>query len=314
MEKSFLSSLFGGHNKKNDEPQVQDNFAPVKSASPASFRADRPVATIETLETQAPANDASDSSVLVVDDDADILQYLKEELCSFCKNVYLASGPLKAIEYLKDKPVDIIVSDIMMPGMDGFEFCHYVKTSVAVSHIPVILLTARVDENSKLLGYKNGADDYITKPFDVDVLKAAIVRLLNVRNQVRQRCNVPNEALPSTQESTFSSADEIFLQKFHTVVTENISDPDLDIRTIVKSMGMSRTLIYNKITQLTGLNIKEYVNKARMEHVINLLKTTDLPLGVVAEKSGFNSPRYFSTAFKNYTGKTPSRYKKENCI
>lgn len=253
--------------------------------------------------------DLKDASILIVEDDIELRSYIREELLDDAKKVFVAGNGVEAIERLNRENIDIIVSDVMMPEMDGFALCRYVKTTVAISHIPVILLTARTDENSRLLGYKNGADDYITKPFDINFLKKAICNLFLSRAIIRQRYQ--QSGAPDSRETTFSSADENFMVAFEKLVRDNISNPNLDIRMLVEGMNMSRTVLFNKVKQLTGMNIQNYVNKCRMEHVIEMMKTSSLPLAEIAEQSGFNSPRYFSTSFKNYTGMTPSQYKKE---
>lgn len=255
--------------------------------------------------------DLKNANLLIVEDDISLRNYLKDELSGSLKNVFVAGNGVEAIKVLNSEPVNIVVSDVMMPEMDGFTLCRYIKTTVSVSHIPVILLTARSDDNSRLLGYKNGADDYITKPFDLDNLEDSIQRLFFSRVAIRQRFT-GSAPMPSAEETTFSSADESFLQKFAKIVADNISDPNLDSKFLVDNMGMSRTVLFNKVKQLTGLNLQNYVNKSRMEHVIHLMSTTNMSLAEIAENSGFSSPRYFSTSFKNYTGVTPTQYKKDH--
>lgn len=259
-----------------------------------------------------PVIDLKNANLLIVEDDVALRNYLKDELSESLANVFVAGNGVEAVKVLNAENVNVVVSDVMMPEMDGFTLCRYIKTTVSISHIPVILLTARSDENSRLLGYKNGADDYITKPFDLDVLKDSIQRLFFSRESMRQRFSSPLAPMPSAEETTFSSADENFLQKFNKLVQDNISDPDLDSKFLVDNMGMSRTVLFNKVKQLTGLNLQNYVNKTRMEYVIKLMSTTNLSLGEIAEKSGFSSPRYFSTSFKNYTGVTPTQYKRDH--
>ena len=280
--------------------------APVQAPAPASA----PGLEATPSEEFSTISDISEATILIVDDDMDLLDYFVFEFSERCKKVYMAKNGREAVRILNTAPIDIVVSDVMMPEMDGFELCRYIKTSIAISHIPVILLTARADENSRVLGYKNGADDYITKPFKMSVLSASINRLFLKHEAVRAQYNAASPA-PKAAETTFSSADEQFLLKFEKLVSDNISDPDLDTQRLVEGMALSRTVLFNKVKQLTGLNIQNYVNKMRMEHVIMLMRTTDLSLGEIAEQSGFSSPRYFSTSFKNYTGLTPSQYKKD---
>lgn len=294
----------------------------AKSAERAAAVTDQVEIAKEHLETASLASllptkeeftsvvDLKDANILIVEDDIELRGYVRDELKEDVKQVFVAGNGVEAIEVLNRQNVDIIVSDVMMPEMDGFALCRYVKTTVAISHIPVILLTARTDENSRILGYKNGADDYMTKPFELNNLKTSITNLFLSRALVRKRYTTEG-AIPDSKETTFSSADENFMNAFEKLVRDNISNAELDMRMLVEGMNMSRTVLYNKVKQLTGMNLQNYVNKCRMEYVIEKMKTTDLPLAEIAEQSGFNSPRYFSTSFKNYTGMTPSQYKKE---
>lgn len=269
-----------------------------------------PVAAANDEVALMPVTNLAEASILFVEDDSDLQSYLRSEFVDSVKNLYQAANGVEAVKLLKDHDVDIIVSDVMMPEMDGFALCRYVKTTLEISHIPVILLTARSDEDSRLLGYKNGADDYITKPFDMAVLIDSINKLFLSRQAIRTRFVTGNPA-PTIQEATFSSADEEFMRKFDQIIDDNISNPELDVMYMVEQFGISRTVMFNKIKQLTGMNLQNYINKRRMEYVIKLMKTTDLALGDIAEQSGFSSPRYFSTSFKNFTGLTPSQYRKQ---
>ena len=260
----------------------------------------------------SPVSDLKDAIILLVEDDAELREYVADELSMYVKEVVQAVDGIDASNALNDGDISIIVSDVMMPRMDGFELCRYVKTTVAISHIPVILLTARSDSESRMLGYKNGADDYITKPFDFTDLIEAIKRLFYGRDLARRR--VVEDSNVDVSEVTFSSADEKFMKKFDEFVNANIMSPDLDTKMLVEYMGMSRTVLFNKVKQLTGLNLQGYTNKVRMDHVKTLLTTTDLPISEVARMCGFSSSRYLSTSFKNYTGFTPSEYKRANQI
>lgn len=310
--------------RRNRQPSAQESrtvpATVVTAGAPDHISVLREPARVSMVETSGdagyepadiiPATELSHASILLVEDDEDLQDFLKHELEGSVKCLYQAYNGLEAIEILNSNSIDLIVSDVMMPEMDGFALCRYIKTTVNVSHIPVILLTARVDEKSRIIGYKNGADDYITKPFDLNVLIESINRLFLSRQGARTMF-AQGETLPKVEDVTFSAADETFMKKFNELITSNIGNPELDVSFVVEAMGVSRTVLFNKVKQLTSLNIQNYINKMRMEHVINLMKTTDLSLGEIAERSGFSSPRYFSTSFKNFTGKTPSTFKKE---
>ena len=291
------------------EKPFDEEFADI----PSEPDEDQTVPFSDTVETDSIVTDLAGATLLVVEDDLDLLQYLKEEFSICTRQVYTANNGVAAVNVLNTHRIDIIISDVMMPEMDGFSLCRHVKTTIALSHIPVILLTARTDGDSRITGYKNGADDYVTKPFDLEILKTSCAKLFMSRASARNMYKT-GRSMPDLVETTFSAADESFMKRFSELVKSNITDPDLDTKFLVENIGVSRTVLFNKVKQLTGMNIQNYVNKVRMDYVIELMSTTRLPLSEIAEKSGFSSPRYFSTSFKNYTGLTPSQYKREKCV
>ena len=254
--------------------------------------------------------DVKDATVLIVEDNQELLNYLKYEFSFDMKRVLVAGNGAEAVKVLGENKVDLIVSDVMMPEMDGFALCLYVKTTLAISHIPVILLTARSDESKRMLGYKNGADDYITKPFELVTIRESIDRLLKHRARARENFRTA-KGRPEVLESTFSSADEHFLIRFDKLIRDNISDTGLDVPFVVDYFGIAGNVLFVKVKQLTGMNIQGCIDKIRMEKVMELMSTTSLTLAEIGEKAGFSSPRCFSTSFKAYTGKTPSQYKKD---
>lgn len=264
------------------------------------------------VEEDAPdaVEEVKDATVLIVEDNRELLNYLKYEFSFEMKSVLVAGNGVEAVKVLSENKVDVIVSDVMMPEMDGFALCRYVKTTLAVSHIPVILLTARSDESSRMLGYKNGADDYITKPFELVTLRDSIDRLLKYRAVKRENFRT-SEGRSEVLESTFSSADENFLIRFDKLLRDNISNVDLNVSFVEDYFGIARPVLFQKVKQLTGMNIQGCITKIRMEKVITLMNTTNLSIAEIGEKAGFASPRYFSTSFKAYMGKTPSQYKRD---
>lgn len=263
--------------------------------------------TDDILDTDT---DLSQLSVLVVEDDKELVGFLKTEFTPKTKCLYTARDGVEALEILEKEPVDIIVSDVMMPRMNGYELCRQVKDRITISHIPVILLTARNDERSQLLGYNHGADGYVAKPFEIEMLAAVIANLLRNRTLIRERYR-QQSVMPAPEETAFSSADERFLVKLHTLVEENLQQVQFNIPFLCREIGMSRTVLYNKLKLLTGLNVKEYVTKIRIERACRLIRETELSITEVAEQTGFSSSRYFSTAFKQYMGVTPSQYKND---
>lgn len=249
-------------------------------------------------------------TVLLVDDNHNLTDFLSKELKSLFKAIYIAHDGREAFEIAQKQVPDIIVSDVMMPVMNGYELCKAVKENIGISHIPVILLTARNDEQSRLYGYKIGADAYLGKPFEIDTLVKIIQNRLYNREQTKEHYqHIGN--FPQPLESTFSQADETFLLKFNKLISENISNPSLDIPFICREIGMSKTSLYNKLKAITDMGANDYINKFRLEQAITLIKTTDLTFTEISDQIGFTTLRYFSTAFKQYTGLTPTQYKNE---
>ncbi|MEG1544566.1 MAG: response regulator, partial [Tannerellaceae bacterium] len=252
-------------------------------------------------------------SVLIVEDEAELCQYLKNALKESFKQVYAAGNGAEGLEQALLYHPDIIVSDVMMPVMDGFELCRQIKSNLEVSHIPIILLTARTDSASTLLGYKQGADLYVPKPFDLSFLQTVISNLLHNREVVKLRYK-ENTLVVSPQMDTISNADEQFMQKLNILIIDQLESPELDVNFVAEQMAMSRASLYNKLKSLTDISIGDYINKFRMVKAIELLSNTELSIMEVSEKVGFTNQRYFSTVFKQAYGTTPSQYRKEKLV
>ena len=252
--------------------------------------------------------DTSPYSVLVVDDNPDLTDFLKKSLGEYFKRVIIASDGVEALQLTRSHVPDIIVSDVMMPRMNGYELCKNIKEDITISHIPIVLLTARDDKQSQLSGYKNGADAYLTKPFEIEMLMEIIRNRLKNRESIKKRY-LNAGLVPAPEESTFSQADETFLLKLNKIIQENLDNSNLDVTLICKEIGMSRASLYNKLKALTDMGANDYINKFRREKAITLITHTDMSFTEIAEKIGFTTSRYFSTAFKQYTGETPTQYK-----
>lgn len=250
-------------------------------------------------------------SLLVVDDNPDLVDFLRDALKDKFKQVYTAADGVEALEVLRRNHPDIVVSDVMMPRMNGYELCKQIKENIDISHIPVILLTARNDEQSQLHGYKIGADGYLTKPFEEEMLLERIRSCLRNREQTKIRY-MNAGMIPSPEDSTFSQADEMFLLKLNKIIIDNLANPALDVAFLCREVGMSRATLYNKVKALTDVGVNDYINKLRLEKAISLITTTELNFTEIAERIGFSTSRYFSTMFKQYTGETPTKYKEKN--
>lgn len=249
-------------------------------------------------------------SVLIVEDEPELKQYLKEAFTGKFQNVYTARDGEDAFEEIINSYPDIIVSDVMMPKMNGYELCKKVKTDLRCSHTPIILLTARGDSQSEMLGYKTGADAYLSKPFDLEMLNSVIETQLRNREFVKLRYkNRLDMVVPD--ETTISVADEQFLNKLNNLIMNNLESPEFDIKSLAREMGMSRSSFYVKTKQLIGSTIGEYITKLRINEAERLLINTDLSILDVADKVGFATQRYFSLVFKQTYNVAPTKYRSE---
>ena len=249
-------------------------------------------------------------SVLIVEDTLDLRNYLRDTLNDYFAHVYVTKDGKEGLEQTLHRLPDIIVSDVMMPRMNGFELCRRIKTNLDVSHIPVILLTAYHNSQNMNTGYKTGADAFLPKPFEVDGLLALIYNQIKLREQIKARYK--DDKILNTQEISFSNADETFLMKLNSLISENISNPELDVNFMASNMCISRSLLFNKVKALSGLGIIDYVNKQRIDKAVILLTTTSMSLTEISEIVGFSSLRYFSRVFKSHKGIIPSEFKKQS--
>ena len=211
--------------------------------------------------------------------------------------MYEAHDGMEALPILTSQRPQIVLSDVKMPRMNGFELCRYIKQKPDLNYMPVILLTSCVDDASIEEGYKTGAEAYITKPFDMDLLSIQIQNIMHNHNIVKKH---------------YATIDIPIPKQFSRIVNENISNVDMDVNFIAKQMGMSRASLYNKTKGMMDIGISEYIIKCRLEYARKLLDATTLSISEVAEQSGFKHSRNFSTVFKNAMGMSPSDYRKKD--
>ena len=262
-------------------------------------------------DTIAPVEDSFSTSgmkLMIVDDNKDLLDFLREALCQDFAEVITVTGGNPALrELMSGRLPDIIVSDVNMPDGDGFKLCSDLKKNEKFSHIPVILLTARGEDQSQSDSYRLGADGFLAKPFEIETLMEMIRGLLRSKAEIRRRYLDED----SVAEADYGSNEERFILQLNKIVSEHMSDPGLDQQLICMELGVSRALLYNKMKAITGAGAKEYITKIRIEKAKSLIETTSLSIADISEMTGFSAQSYFSTAFKNYTGMTPSQYKQK---
>lgn len=246
--------------------------------------------------------------LMIVDDNMDLLDFLKEALCHDFAEIITVTGGNAALREIADGRLpDIIVSDVNMPDGDGFSLCREIKKNEKYSHIPVALLTARGEEQSQSDSYRLGADGFLGKPFEIETLTRLIRSLLKSKADIRRR--YLDEDATSTAQ--YGSNEERFILQLNAIIAANLGNPDLDQQLICKELGVSRALLYNKMKAITGSGAKEYITKIRIEKAQALMENTSLTIAEISDMTGFASQSYFSTAFKNYTGLTPSKYKQQ---
>ena len=250
--------------------------------------------------------DEDNPLILVVEDNPDVMQYLKDVLSPYF-NVETCSNGVKGMEKASAILPALIVSDVMMPEMDGFTFCKKVKDNFITSHIPVILLTALDGAESKIEGSEQGADAYITKPFDKQVLISRIKNLIQTRKQLKARFT---EQWDFVEEIASSSADKQFIKRAADMVEEMMHDPHFNVSQMVSEMKVSRTLLHMKLRELTGQSTSEFIRTIRLKQAAKLLKSGDKNVSEVTYAVGFNDPKYFSKSFKNLFGLTPTLFQK----
>ncbi|MCR5077132.1 MAG: substrate-binding domain-containing protein [Prevotella sp.] len=244
-------------------------------------------------------NDGERTSVLVVDDNNDIREYLRLILQADYQ-VILASDGKQALQLARENIPDLIVSDVMMPVMDGLELCRRIKDETVTAHIPVLLLTARSQESQRIEGYATGADAYLTKPFSEKLLKARISNLLQNRRQLQQLLTSSQKADETDRNKTspLGSRDQEFINTLNQVLHNHLANPKLKVEDIGDEMGLSRVQLYRKVKALTGITPVELMRKTRLQEGYHLLKTTNRTIQEIAFSVGFATPSYFTTCFK----------------
>jgi len=263
--------------------------------------ADRESASSEKPETDKP-------TILLVEDNEDLRFYLKENLRQSYQ-IQEASNGVMAMELIAQKQPSLIVSDIMMLEMDGLELCRKLKSDPETSHIPIILLSARSTHDQKLEGLELGADEYITKPFNYEILELRIRKLIQQRRELQKSLHLHYEIKPG--EIGVTSLDEKFLQKALSIVEKNISNTDYSVERMSKDLGVSRGHLYNKIMALTGKTPIEFIRIMRLKRAAQLLGKSQLTVAEIAFEVGFNDPKYFSKYFKDEFKMSPSEYAKK---
>ena len=259
-----------------------------------------------SLQAPPPAGENEYSyTILLVDDNGDFLDFLSACL-STSYNVLKATNGKDALEILKTENTDIVISDIMMPDMNGLELCAAIKNDIRTSHIPVILLTARASEEYQLEGLNNGADDYITKPFNMEILKLRISKL--IENNLKKHELFDEQLKIEPSRIAITPLDRQFVEKAIQIVEDNINNADFSVEELAAKLNISRGYLYKKIVKITGKTTLEFIRLIRMKRAQQLLAESQLQVAEIAYKLGYNSPKVFTKHFKEEFGMTPSEF------
>ncbi len=251
---------------------------------------------------------AQKPSVLYVEDNEDMRLFVSSVLVEDYRLVEAKNGQ-EALALTQEVWPDLIVSDIMMPGMDGLELCRILKTDENTSHIPIILLTAKGSEEAQVIGLETGADDYISKPFSSTILLARIANLLESRRLLQERFR--RSTILDPKEFTVTSADEQFLQRAMDVMAESMSDCEFGVNAFAEMMSMSRSSLYRKFKALAGQSPSFFIRSTRLKRAAVLLESGQLSVSEISYRVGFWDASYFSTCFKDHFQCTPSQYSSE---
>ena len=255
-----------------------------------------------SLVTGSEDYDSDRPLVLVIDDNAGMRSYIRSVLSS-SYNVMEAQNGEEGLSVAKKNVPQLVVCDVMMPVMDGLEFCRCMKTDIATSHIPVILLTARTLEDQRIEGYNTGADSYITKPFSVDTLMARVANLLKSRSQLKLIFSGSQQE--QQEQDALGEKDQTFVSQLRDAIKRHIPDTDYSVEDLGSEMGLSRVQLYRKVKALTGYSVVDLLRKARLAKAKRLLETTDKNISEVAYEVGFTTSSYFAKRFKEEYGVRP---------
>lgn len=265
--------------------------------------------TLDDREAKALLSATYPYTVLVVEDDDEVRAYLEKELSGNFRILTAPNGKL-ALSVVEEEDVSLVLSDVMMPEMNGFELCRTLKTNLTSSHIPVVLLTALSDERQRMYGLSGGADGYIQKPFRVDYVKLHLIRLLEERRKLREQVlrKLQENSLWLPEPEKIENIDDVFLRKFIARIEEVYADSDYNVEKLSDTLGLSRGHLHRKIKELTGTTPVDFLRNYRLGKAAELLRGRKFTISEVAYRTGFTSPAYFSKCFKAAYGVTPTEF------
>ncbi|MDB8996882.1 substrate-binding domain-containing protein [Parabacteroides distasonis] len=290
---------------RKGKAHFEDSDLMETSVSHQAYEASR----LDDSETKEILSKTYPYTILITEDDDEVRCFLERELSLHFK-VRTAANGKDALRVLEEEEISLVVSDVMMPEMNGFELCRTIKSQLPFSHIPVILLTALTDERQRIFGITGGADDYIQKPFHTDYVKIKIIHLLQERQKLRERLleKLRDNKLLLSEPEKVESIDDTFLRKFAEQIEAVYADPEYNVEKLSETLGLSRGHLHRKIKELTGTAPVEFLRTYRLNKATQLLRQNAYTVSEVAYRTGFSSPAYFSKCFKAVYGVTPTEY------
>ena len=312
--------MHGGEIRVESEPGQRTTFTVCLRKGKAHFEdsdlMETPVShqayeasRLDDSETKEMLSKTYPYTILITEDDDEVRGFLERELSLHFKIRTVANGK-DALRVLEEEEISLVVSDVMMPEMNGFELCRTIKSQLPFSHISVILLTALTDERQRIFGITGGADDYIQKPFHTDYVKIKIIHLLQERQKLRERLleKLRDNKLLLSEPEKVESIDDTFLRKFAEQIEAVYADPEYNVEKLSETLGLSRGHLHRKIKELTGTAPVEFLRTYRLNKATQLLRQNAYTVSEVAYRTGFSSPAYFSKCFKAVYGVTPTEY------
>lgn len=313
----YSESEFGGacfsvilpiSEKKYDKNSVIHSH--ITGKSNVMYSVSEQIKDVENIEpVELHANKSfKDYKILVIEDEDDVREFIKDHLNNYF-TVDMAENATEGLEKIASNEPDIIICDVMMPGVDGFELTKQLKNNFDTGHIPLILLTAHSSEEHRLQGIEAGADSYIVKPFSIRYLMMRVIKLIEQREKLRNKfATEPGITRPSISST---ERDKIFYDKLHDIINQNINNVNFTVNDFAQALGFSRTVFFKKVKGLTGYSPNEYLRIVRMKKAAELLMSTGLTVAEISYKIGIEDPFYFSRCFKTQFGKSPAQYRKK---
>lgn len=297
MKTCFTISLQKGNAHLNQD-EIETDSASQLTAE---------VLSLDSAEASRILSSAYEERILIVDDEDEVRDFLTKELSANFK-VSTACNGEEALSVLSSENISLVLSDVMMPGINGFELCHRIKKEESTAHIPVLLLTALTDIKQQIHGISEGADGYIQKPFHINYLKVRIASLIEERRKWKKNFEnlVKSQKEEDKRPDDMLTADELFLRQYMQKLEEFYSDSDFGVEKLSDELALSRGHLYRRIKDLTGLSPVESLRNYRLEKAVELLLQNKFSISEIAYNCGFSSPAYFTKCFRMVYGKTPT--------